>query len=100
MVRVLKYICDVDGFAIKCDAASDRLPVLLQAMFPHKIVHIRWVAVSCYVPVSLSFLTLDPCHVRFAEPCSRLDQGVEHRLQIKGRSADHLEHVGGGGLLL
>ena len=25
---------------------------------------------------------------------------IEHRLQIEGRAADHLEHVGGGGLLL
>ncbi len=30
----------------------------------------------------------------------RLDQGIEHRLQIEGRAADDLEHVGGGGLLL
>ena len=43
------------------------------------------------------------CDVRIicsAEPCRRLDQRAEHRLQIKGRAADDLEHVGGGGLLL
>ena len=28
------------------------------------------------------------------------DQRVEHGLQIERRAADHLEHVGGGGLLL
>ena len=28
------------------------------------------------------------------------DQRIEHRLQIEGRAADDLEHVGGGGLLL
>ena len=28
------------------------------------------------------------------------DQRVEHGLQIEGRAADDLEHVGGGGLLL
>ena len=38
--------------------------------------------------------------VRLAQPCGRLDQRVEHRLQIEGRAADDLEHVGGGGLLL
>ena len=40
-----------------------------------------------------------PCprrHSRAAE----FDQRVEHRLQIEGRAADDLEHVGGGGLLL
>src|SRR6476619_7024718 len=29
-----------------------------------------------------------------------MDQRIEHRLQIKSRAADDLEHVGGGGLLL
>ena len=38
--------------------------------------------------------------VRLAQPRRRLDQRVEHRLQIEGRAADDLEHVGGGGLLL
>ena len=35
-----------------------------------------------------------------AKPCRGLDQRIEHRLQIESRAADHLEHVGGGGLLL
>ena len=39
---------------------------------------------------------LSASHSRAAE----FDQRVEHRLQIEGRAADDLEHVGGGGLLL
>ena len=39
-------------------------------------------------------------HVRLAQPGRRLDKRVEHGLQIEGRAADDLEHVGGGGLLL
>ena len=38
--------------------------------------------------------------VRVAQPCCRLNQRVEYRLQIEGRAADDLEHVGGRGLLL
>ena len=38
--------------------------------------------------------------IRLAEPRRRLDQRIEHGLQIEGRAADDLEHVGGGGLLL
>src|SRR5262249_49854461 len=38
--------------------------------------------------------------IRIAQWGRRLHQCVEHRLQIEGRTADHLEHVGGGGLLL
>ncbi len=39
-------------------------------------------------------------NVRLAQPDSRLDQRIEHRLQIEGRAADDLEYVGGGRLLL
>jgi hypothetical protein len=38
--------------------------------------------------------------VGIAQPRRRLDQRVEHQLQVEGRAADDLEHVGGGGLLL
>ena len=42
----------------------------------------------------------DVRHIGIAQPRGRLDQRIEHRLQIEGRAADDLEHVGGGGLLL
>ena len=35
-----------------------------------------------------------------AQASRRLDQRIEHGLQIEGRAADDLEHIGGGGLLL
>ena len=38
--------------------------------------------------------------VGLAQSRRRLDQRIEHRLQVEGRAADDLEHVGGGGLLL
>ena len=41
-----------------------------------------------------------PGLVGVAQPCHQFDQGIEHSLQIEGGAADHLEHVGGGGLLL
>ena len=39
-------------------------------------------------------------HVSLAEPRCRFHKGIENRLEIEGRAADDLEHVGGGGLLL
>ena len=39
-------------------------------------------------------------HIRFAQPCRRFRERIEHGLQIEGRAADDLEHVGGRGLLL
>ena len=38
--------------------------------------------------------------VGLAKPHCRFDKRIEHPLQIERRAADHLEHVGGGGLLL
>src|SRR5262249_56508901 len=42
----------------------------------------------------------DNSHLRFTQPCGRVDKGIEHGLQIEGRATDDLEHVGGRGLLL
>src|SRR5262245_29370950 len=38
--------------------------------------------------------------VGIAKPCGRLNEGIEHSLQIERRTADDLEHVSGSGLLL
>ena len=40
------------------------------------------------------------CLVRATQPSRQFGQCVEHGLQIEGRAADNLEHIGGGGLLL
>ncbi len=42
----------------------------------------------------------DRSFIRVAQPGRRADQRIEHGLQIEGRAADHLQHIGGGGLLL
>ena len=44
-----------------------------------------------------------PVHVavlRTAKPNRAFDDGVEHRLQVERRPADHLQHFAGGRLLL
>src|SRR6516165_4358146 len=38
--------------------------------------------------------------LRLAQPRCRFDKCIQNALQIESRTADHLEHVGGGGLLL
>jgi hypothetical protein len=38
--------------------------------------------------------------VRLAQPCRRSDERIENGLQIECGAADHLENIGGGGLLL
>ena len=43
---------------------------------------------------------MDRAALRLAEPRRRLQDGVEDGLDVLRRPADHLEHLGGGGLLL
>ena len=66
----------------------------------HECVEFGRKAVARDLPVMFAPLTVDRRYVRLAQPRRRLDQRVEHRLQIERRAADDLEHVGGGGLLL
>jgi hypothetical protein len=40
------------------------------------------------------------CQVGFTQPRCRLGQRIKHRLQVERRATDHLQHIGGGGLLL
>jgi hypothetical protein len=46
------------------------------------------------------FLTGNKGFVCLAKPRSTFDQSLQHGLQVEGRSAYDLEHIGGGGLLL
>src|SRR5262249_34870209 len=48
----------------------------------------------------VAFCSVNGCLIRLTQFGGRLDQRVEHGLKIKGRAADYLEHVGGGGLLV
>ena len=42
----------------------------------------------------------DLSHICFAQSRCRFDERIEHGLQIESRTADDLEYVGSGGLLL
>src|SRR5262245_51412145 len=57
-------------------------------------------AVACNEGVSVSLWTMDSCAVSFTELRGRLDERVEHNLQIECRATNDLKHVGGGRLLL
>ena len=50
--------------------------------------------------INVAFTSVDRNLVGIAKSSCRLDERIEHRLQIECRAADDLEHVGGGGLLL
>src|SRR5215468_5073378 len=51
-------------------------------------------------PQNVALQSVDHPHVGVAQTNCRLDQRIQYRLQVEGRAADYLEHVGSGGLLL
>src|SRR5262249_6910621 len=53
-----------------------------------------------YQSVELSFAAENESHRGIAEMRSGLDERVQNRLELRHRSADDLEHIGGSGLLL
>src|SRR5260370_12268581 len=69
-------------------------------MSTHGFYEIARMAVGRALAVDLPCLLMDRSRVRFAETRCRLNKRVQNGLQIEGRAADDLEHIGGGGLLL
>ena len=69
-------------------------------MLVHVALVFGRIAIACDLPVNLTSCLTDRRHICLAQTRRRLDQRIEHCLQIEGRAADDLEHVGGGGLLL
>src|SRR6516165_4680293 len=62
---------------------------------------LRGKAEGCRAPKGVAILRKrDMSDVRLANPDGRFDKRVEHGLQIEGRAADDLEHVGSRSLLL
>src|SRR5262245_9688282 len=62
---------------------------------------LRWrEAVGCCNGIGVTYAPTDDQLIRLAQSPRRLGQGIEHRLKIESRAADHLEHIGSGGLLL
>src|SRR5262249_7252651 len=51
-------------------------------------------------PIARALAAKNECLFRFTETCGRLRQRIKHGFEIEGRTADDLQHVGGGGLLL
>src|SRR6516162_8491809 len=69
-------------------------------MLLHELNKFAGVLVAGGKPQQIAVGPRNRTHIRLAKPGSRLDQRVKYCLQVERRAADHLEHVGGGGLLL
>src|SRR6516165_4804301 len=87
-------------FAFEHSAAGDGRSTWLEPKLSQEVMDFWAKPVACRMLVDSTLLPVNSGHVGPAESSRRLHQRVQNDLQIEGRAADHLEHVGGGGLLL
>ena len=105
LVRALEFrigddVRNVNGAAFDQRSPEDRSATRLRRV-AFEMSALWWrEAVGRRYGVGVAHMPADDRLVRLAKSHGQLRQRVEHRLQIEGRAADHLEHVGGGGLLL
>src|SRR5215472_16048463 len=94
----------MDNFTFKQDAAGYRSTVdpnwllLLLLLLPLGVV--TRVPVGRFEEEGFAPWSPYRSKVRLTKARRRLDQRVEHRLQIERRAADDFEHLGSSGLLL
>src|SRR5262245_7293187 len=94
-------IGDLNGFALQQDSRDHTAASRRERLGLHKLIVLSRVTVARRVVIRPDILLAhDRGLIRLTQSCRRLDQCVEHGLEVEGGAADHLEHVGGGGLLL
>ncbi len=104
IVRVRQHIGNLNHPGLERgspgDTAAIHRDLQRQEIIPNSRVHVGRMAEAGGPAEKFALALEQPGVIRLAQPRRQLDQGIEHGLQIEGRAADHLEHVGGGGLLL
>src|SRR6516164_1541389 len=99
-LRICFGVHDMNGLALEYDPAGDRTTIRPERMLFHVLLLLRGKAVARDMMVGAVLGEPDGSPIRAAKACRRLGERVEHRLQIEGRAADDLQHVGGDRLLL
>src|SRR5262249_33226714 len=102
-IRVLgisSHIFDMNRPTLESGARSGGVPSGSKRSAREELSALRGHIESSDQIKELTIEAEDECLIRLAEPRRRLDERIEHSLQVEGGVADYLEHVGGGGLLL
>src|SRR6516165_7907177 len=85
---------------VQCDTPGYATPPRLQRMRRRVLRRLARKIVIGAVTIRIALPHQDGAVICRAKPRGRLDERVEHSLQIERRAADDLEHVGGGGALI
>src|SRR5262249_38218930 len=97
---ICQDIGSMHGPAFEHNAAGDRATARWNEILSPMLFQFRGIAVACNKPILIAALGSYRCQVGFTQPGRRFNKCIEHGLQIEGRAADNLEHIGGGCLLL
>ena len=90
----------MNDFAFKQDAPRYRSTVDPSRVTCDELGVVTRKPVARFEVESFTFRSTYDHRVRLAQAGGRVDESIEHRLEIEGRTADNLEHLGGRGLLL
>ena len=93
-------ILDVDRPTLERGPRRDRMPSGPDRVTRYELLVLWRHVVGGRHTNEIAIVSVDESPFRFAQPRRRFSERIEHRLQVKGRAADDLEHVGGGRLLL
>ena len=100
VLPVLKHVFDVDDASLGDRTPHRRSAPELRLMSVSVGAEARGKSESSGIPEAAVYQAFQATLVGAAQPNRRLVQGVEHGLQVEGRTADDLEHVGRRCLLL
>src|SRR6516225_6540639 len=104
VVRIGQDVGNLNRFALEHGAAENTAATRRERNVGHsKFARLDFVerqAESSAGLITGALLAMNRRDVGFAQAYRRFRKRIEHGLQIEGRAADHLEHVGGRGLLL
>src|SRR5262245_38908540 len=94
------HIRDVDPLAFEQGASGDRATSRFDRYIPDELSKLRSVTIAYESEEGCPLFASNGALVGAGKAGGRFQQCFQHRLQIEGRAADGLEHVGGRSLLL
>ena len=100
VIRVPLDILDLDDLAFQQGSARDVSFLRSDGNRPDVFTELVREAVQRLTEERAVALTRDGADIGVAQSCCGLDERIEHRLQVEGRAADDLQHLGRRRLLL
>src|SRR5262245_41620119 len=98
-IRIGQQVRNMNCALFKNCASENRTSIRLRSVARKLIALLFGEPKSGNERICITFAPPDNAAVRFANAGCRFDQRIEHGLQVKGRTADDLEHVSGCRLL-